>query len=204
MGVALPIASLALTAISTGVGFIGQMQQQQAQAQAASINQANLNYQAQVQRNNQAMADRQAQDAIQRGRVEEDKRRMLTQQQIGQQQARLAGQGTDLEGSPTDILGDTAATGELDALTIRSNAAREAWGYRVQATNYGADAALKTSSAANSSYSPNYMGAGASLLAGASNLGEKWWRFQQNNPSGYSLGADTLRTAGDRDLAGYY
>ncbi len=184
MGVeTIAIASMAMSALSTGVGFVGQMQQQQAQAQQAAINQANLNYQAQTARNNAALAERQAADAVQRGRVEEDKRRMLTQQQIGQQTARLAAQGTDLEGSPTDILGDTAATGELDALTIRSNAAREAYGYKLQGLNYNADATLKTASAANSSYSPNYLGAGASLLAGASNLGERWWRFQQNNPS---------------------
>lgn len=183
MGVeTIAIASMAMSALSTGVGFVGQMQQQQAQAQQAQINQANLNYQAQVQRNNAALAERQAADAVQRGRVEEDKRRMLTQQQIGQQTARLAAQGTDLEGSPTDILSDTAATGELDALTIRSNAAREAYGYKLQGLNYEADATLKTASAANSSYSPNYLGAGASLLAGASNLGEKWWKFQQNDP----------------------
>ena len=45
----------------------------------------------------------------------------------------MAANGVDLSsGSPLDILGDTAMYGELDALTIRSNAEREAYGYRVQ------------------------------------------------------------------------
>ena len=51
------------------------------------------------------------------------------------------------EGSFGDVLEQTAATGELDALTIRSNALREAWGHRVEAANYRyqADAAQKQS-----------------------------------------------------------
>lgn len=195
--------SLGVGAVGTGLSFVGQMSQQQAQQQAASAAQAQAVYQSQVARQNQELAQRQAADATQRGQVAEENRRRLTQQQIGQQTAALAGQGTDLEGSPTDILGDTAATGELDARTIRSNAAREAYGYTVQAQGFGSSAALETTRAMNSVYTPNYLGAGASLLSGASTLGDKWRKFQTNNPSGYSLGADTARTAGDRDLGGY-
>lgn len=183
MGVA-AIASMAFSAISTGMSVMGQMNQQQAQAQQGQVMAAQYRYQEQVQRQNQALMERQALDATQRGEAEELKRRMLTQQQIGTQTAGLAGQGTDLEGSPTSILGDTAAVGEYDALTIRSNAAREAYGYRLQGANYGNDATMLGVKAANSRYDPSYLGAGASLLAGASNLGEKWWRFQQNPTGG--------------------
>ena len=35
-----------------------------------------------------------------------------------------------------DFQGDPAAIGEQDALTIRANAARQAWGYKVEANNY--------------------------------------------------------------------
>jgi hypothetical protein len=38
-----------------------------------------------------------------------------------------------VSGTALDLLGDTAQIGEEDALTIRNNAAREAWGYRNQA-----------------------------------------------------------------------
>jgi hypothetical protein len=55
---------------------------------------------------------------------------------IGTQRAGFAGQNVDVgQGSPTDVQGDAAYLGELDALKIRNNAAREAWGYRVQAQN---------------------------------------------------------------------
>ena len=181
---AVTIASLALTAASTGLGVMGQISQQQAQQQAASANAAQAVYQSQVARQNEELMRRQAADATQRGQVAEENRRRLTAQQIGQQTAALAGQGTDLEGSPTDILGDTRAAGELDAQTIRANAAREAYGYQVQGLGYGSTATLEATRALNSTYTPNYLGAGASLLAGASTLGDKWHRFQQNAPDG--------------------
>lgn len=175
-------AALALTALSTVMSVVGQVGQQNAQAQAASANAAQARYQAQVAQQNQELMRRQEADALQRGQVAEENRRRLTAQQIGQQRAGLAAQGTDLEGSPTDILGDTAAAGELDARTVRANAAREAYGYKVQGLGYGNEAILQSTRAANSTYTPNYLGAGASLLAGASTLSDKWRRFQQNDP----------------------
>ena len=177
--------SLGASALSTGMGVVGMIGQQNAQAQAASAAQAQARYQAQVAEQNRELMRRQEADALQRGQVAEENRRRLTAQQIGQQTAGLAAQGTDFTGTETDILGDTAAAGELDARTIRANAAREAYGYQVQGLGYGNEASLQYTRAANSAYAPNYLGAGASLLAGASTLSDKWRRFQQNYPGGF-------------------
>ncbi|MCW5738195.1 MAG: hypothetical protein KIS73_29000, partial [Enhydrobacter sp.] len=76
-----------------------------------------------------------------------------------------------------DILGDTKRAGEQDALTIRHNAAREAWGYQVQGAGFGADATMRES------WSPSYLGAGTSLLMGASSIADKWRRFQTTDPT---------------------
>jgi hypothetical protein len=198
---AVALASLAFTAVGTAAGVMGQITQQNAQAQAASVNAAQARYQAQVAAQNMTLMDQQAADAKQRGQVAEENRRRLTQQQVGQQTAQLAAQGTDLEGSPLDILGDTRAAGELDARTIRGNALREAYGYQIQGLGYGNQSVLESTRAANSVYTPNYLGAGASLLAGASTLADKWRRFQ-TTPS-YYLSEDSARTANDRDLNGY-
>jgi hypothetical protein len=168
--------SLGLGALGTGASVLGQINQQSAAG-------AQQNYLAQLSRQRQQLADQQAQDALQRGQVAEQKQRDLTAQRIGTQTAALAAQGTDLEGSPTDILGDTARAGEQDALTIRNNAAREAWGYETQAAGSGADAALRES------YEPSYLGAGTSLLMGASSLADKWDRFMQTDPTGGGMGA---------------
>lgn len=164
------LGSLALAAVGTGATVYGQMSQQAAMG-------AQQGYLAQQSRQRQMLADQQAADAKQRGEVAVQKQRDITAQRIGTQQAALAAQGTDLAGSPTDILGDTARAGEQDALTIRSNAAREAWGYQVQGAGFGADASLR------SSFQPSYLGSGTSLLMGASSLSDKWSKFVQNNPS---------------------
>lgn len=185
-------ASLALAAAGTGLAVKGQMD-----GQAAAGAQAN--YMAQMDRQRQAVAKQQADDAIKRGQIAEQKQRDQTGQRIGTQTAALLSQGTDLEGSPTDILGDTARAGEQDALTIRANAVREAWGYEVQGAGFGANANL------NDSFRPSYLGAGASLLSGASSLAAKWRQFQWpdgspagsrgTGPSGYS--GNTWGSGGD-------
>lgn len=170
----LAIASMAIGAAGTGLSFVGQLNQQAAMG-------AQQSYLAQQARQRQAIAEWQARDATQRGEVAVDKQRAITAQRIGTQQATLAGQGTTLEGSPTDILGDTARAGEQDALTLRSNAAREAWGYKVQGAGFGADAAMRDT------FQPSYLGAGTSLLTGASSLAAKWDMFKRTNPGGGSL-----------------
>lgn len=176
--------SLGLSAAGTVASFAGQIRQQEAQQQQAAQAQAQAVYQSQIARQNQTLAQRQADDARQRGHVAEMNRRNLAKQQIGTQLAGLAAQGTDLEGSPIDILGDTAAAAEQDALTLRANAGREAYGYEVQAMGFGNEALLQNMKAANSTYTPNYLGAGASLLSGAGTLADKWKKFQddENTP----------------------
>ena len=174
------IISLGLSAAGTAAGFAGQLQQQQARQQAAAAAAAQAVYQSQVALQNQELMKRRADDALQRGRTAEENSRRLTQQRLGAQTAGLVAQGTDLEGSPTDILGDTAAAGEVDALTLRANAAREAYSHQVAAVGYGNTEVLETTRALNAAESPSYLGAGASLLLGASTLADKWRRFQMN------------------------
>ena len=53
----------------------------------------------------------------------------------GEARALAAASGVDPgAGSAGDIVALTKATGEIDALTIQSDAAREAWGHEAQAT----------------------------------------------------------------------
>ena len=178
----LAVAGLALSALSTGLGAVGVIGQQNAQAQAASAAQAQARYQAQVAQQNQELMRRQAADATQRGQLAEENRRRQTALQIGQQTAGLAAQGTDFTGTETDILGDTAAAGELDARTIRANAAREAYEHQIAGVSYGNAGILESTRARNATHQPNYLGAGASLLSGASTLADRWRRFQTGNP----------------------
>ena len=100
-------------------------------------------YQSAVANNNKIIADRAADDSIKRGAVEEQRKRQDIELLKGKQIAGFAGSGTDLSsGSVFDVVGETAALGELDALTIRSNYARESYEKRVQGMNYGAQGLL--------------------------------------------------------------
>lgn len=86
---------------------------------------------------NAQIARYQAEDAIKRGDVAAERRLTQSQQVMGAQRAALASQGVDVNsGSAAEAQASTAYLGELDAVTIRNNAAREAWGYQVQAGDY--------------------------------------------------------------------
>lgn len=162
--------SIMLTLGSSIIGAAGQMQQAQAQASAAKYN-------AKVNEMNAQLAERRAKDALERGRAEEQRKRLEVQQLLGKQRAAMAANGVDLSfGSPLDTIVDTAVMGELDALTVRSNAYREAYDYRVQAVNQRAGATLNRMEA-RSATTGGYLGAMGTLLGGA---GKAWGAYKQS------------------------
>ena len=155
------MVSIGVAMASAAVSAVGAVEQGQAQQQQAK-------YQAAVARNNQTIAQQNAQDALDRGAEQEQEQRKKTQLLIGQQRASLAAQGADLSsGNSLDLVSDIAGTGELDALTIRRNAQLEARQYQVQGMNYQADSQLQLLGGQNALTS-SYFDAGSSLLGGAS------------------------------------
>lgn len=170
---------MALTIGSTIMGAAGQIQQGQATAAAN-------NYNAKVAEMNAEISDRRAKDALERGALEEQKKRRENQQILGKQQAAMAANGVDLTfGSPLDVLVDTAVLGELDALTIRTNTNREEYDYRLQAANQRAGAEMNRG-AAKSALTGSYMGAAGTVLTGA---GKAYGQY-----SGSSFGSSPSRT----------
>ena len=164
--------SIAASVAGAGVSIIGQGQQ-------AAAQRASLEYQAAVARNNQILAERQAADAEERGKVAERNQRIKSQQLIGRQRAVLASNGVLVDdGSALDITSDTAALGEQDALTIRSNAEREALGFRTQGMNFGAQAGLNSMQAANTSATMGQIGTALSTVGA---VADRWYRYQ--NPT---------------------
>src|SRR5437667_859900 len=89
---------------------------------------------AQVHDFNAAALEGQSKDAVQRGKEQEDLFRKQIKGVIGSQRASYASQDLDISsGSPLEVQQDTARQGEMDALTMRANSSREAWGYTVAA-----------------------------------------------------------------------
>lgn len=145
---ALLVASVAGTAMTA----YGQMQQADAADKAAKYN--------------AEVADMQAKDAINRGNIEAEKQRLKAQQVAGAQRAAMGASGAQVDsGSFSNILLDTATTGEKDAQTIRTNAMRQAWGLESQA-----EIDLYQGKQAKSA---GYMAAGGTLLTGASSTANR-------------------------------
>lgn len=128
---------------------------------------------ARVQELNAQMAEQQARDAITRGDKAAGASRLKSRQFKGSQRAALAANGVDLGfGSALNMLNDTDLFGEIDAETIRDNAAREAWAIRQQAAGLRVDASTYRLRAANES---PLLAASTSLLTSAGRVADRWY-----------------------------
>jgi len=165
------IISLIATGAGTAVTVAGQYQAgQQAKAQA--------NYRAAVARNNATIAGYKAEDVRRRGEIEAEKQGRETARLIGRQKAVLAGGGVTVgQDSAGQLVRDTAALGRLDALTIQSNAEREALGFETRGVNFESEARLQGLVGENA-VSSSYLKAGASLLSGVGSVAGKWYNYK--------------------------
>ena len=124
---------------------------------------AQQKYQGQVAANNVKIANQKAEDALVRGELDERKHRVQIAAMMGEQRGGAAARGVLVdEGSALDQVADTAAIGELEALTIRSNAEREALGFRQQAAAFAGEEAFLGSSAKSLQSTSLLAGLGAS------------------------------------------
>jgi hypothetical protein len=122
---------------STALSASSQIKSGNAAKRAGEAERDAANSQADLADYNASVADIQAQDALERGADEESRFRSGVRAMIGAQRTQFAASGVDVGfGTAVDVQGDTAYQGELDALQIRTNAGREAWGYKVEATDY--------------------------------------------------------------------
>lgn len=168
----LALASLAASAVGAAASAAGAEQQGKA-------NSAMYAYQAQVAQNNQVIANQLAAQATQAGEANVDTKRLQTAGVIGSELAAQGASGLDVnKGSNVDVRSSAAELGELDALTIRNNAARTAYGYQVQGLNYGAQASLNTAGS-QSALTAGNLQAFTSLAGGAGSVSEKFLRFNQ-------------------------
>lgn len=105
-----------------------------------SINNATYNI-------NKELLEMKADDAIERGEQTLKRYRKSVKQIIGRQRANLAAQGIDLEsGSALQIQEDTQMIAAMDELTIRNNAWKESWGYKMDSINLAGQHSFNNSS----------------------------------------------------------
>lgn len=183
-----------MTVLSVGSAILGaagtMMQARQSSGQAS--------YQAAVAKNNAVLARRNAEVAIQAGDVREQAKRRETAGIIGAQRAAYAAHGVDVNvGSPVDVQASTAELGELDALTIRNNAQREAYGYKIQEGNASAESGLFGDQASGDMLA-GWVGSIGSLMGDASSVGDKWLKYQGAGGAG---GSPMLAGVGSQGLS---
>ena len=156
--------------------------------QQSSFQSKNLKMQGKFQESqnnfNADMADIQAEDAVKRGDNEAVKLLQQANGIKGQQRVTAATNGVDVSsGSALDVQRDTEALSALDAIQIRNNAWREAFGYKVQAVQsrqQGTYASLAARNAANATIATGGMQA---LSYGAQAYGE----YQKAHPKSTKL-----------------
>lgn len=179
--------SLAFSAVSTIVGFLGQRQEGKNQQAYNDYNAAISRNNAIIAENNRVFALGLANDARDRGAADAATFSAKVRRLKGQQIAVLAANGVLVEvGSALDITQETTTIGQLDALTIRSNAEREALGFDQQASNFGAQAGqfeaganLQTLAGQNAVSTANTR-ALSGLLSGAGSVASKWYNFNSS------------------------
>jgi hypothetical protein len=157
-------AFTALSAVGTAVQTIGVIRQSRAASGQAA-------FKAGIARNNAIIAENNAQIALQKGEADVADKKRETRQRIGLQRAQLAAAGFSVsEGSSIDILGDTAALGELDVLRIDTDAKNRAANFRGQSANFQAESDLGRLAVKSKKKAGN-LKAASSLISGASKTG---------------------------------
>lgn len=134
--------------------------------------------QALVAENNAQLATWQAMDALYRGQVEENRSRLNTAGLKGAQRAAIGASGVTMDSdSAVRLMTDTDILGEIDAGTVRDNAAREAWALRAQAqdSKNRAEILRRATVPVPDSTSSAVIG---SLLSGAGNVAQSWYRWK--------------------------
>lgn len=145
---ALAIASLSLAAIGTGVAVYGQME-------AAKSAKEMGEYNAKLAENQAAQVDMEARESVRRRR--EQNRRFMAMQRTA-----YAKSGVTIEGTPLEVMAETAGILELEALDASRQASQQSMALRGQAA-YDRRVGSTQARAA-------YIGAGASLLSGVAGM----------------------------------
>lgn len=151
------------SALGTAASVAGTLASAQAQADAA-------NAQAQQDENNAIIAQRNAEDARNRGIVAQQDIQQRTKARLGMQKNALSEKNIAVgSGSALDVLGDTAMFGKLDELTTGANFEREAIAAETQAYNYKAQAGID-SMKADAALTAGGISAFSTALGGVANI----------------------------------
>lgn len=182
------VAATAGTSISAGTAAAGLSTFQELSLGASALsglgslasgmaNEKSAKYNAAIAANNAQIASQNATTSMQEGEANAAAASMASKAKIGGILANQGASGVDVNsGSSVDTRSSAAENGELNAINIRSQAARTAYGYETSGVNDKAEQSMDESQAA---YAPiaGAIGAGTSLLSGAASVNSPWASF---------------------------
>lgn len=155
---AMQTASLVATVAGTAVSAYGAYHQSKTAKKIAGAN--------------AEAADEAAKATLRRGEKDAMELQRRASQIKGQQRSMMAARGLDLtEGTAAQLQDEVDFFGATDAAQIRTNARRDAYGYRTQGANFRAEAG---------GYSPGLL-ASASLLNSGGMVADRWLRYSGGN-----------------------
>lgn len=157
-------------------------------------------YKARVAANNAAIAEANAKYAEQKGVAKEGVVREKGAQVLGEQRAQISANGIDAgSGSAVRLQSDVGRVTEVEALSVRDAAAREAYGWRAKELAYKTDEQLNTWKIEQDKNRAliGYWGAG---LGGSGGYSSRWDNWSASSSSGGS--ASGWGDAGSGSAAG--
>lgn len=146
------------------------------------------NAQKRIAMQNAEIAERNASLTAAAGEGQAERFGMRAKAQAGAIKTAQAASGVDVNsGSAEDVQTSQRAISMFDTMTIKSNAAREAFGFKVQAKNFRNEAAIAKAKA-NQAMVGASINAFSSLVGGASQASSAYSSFENAAASGESTG----------------
>lgn len=168
------IPMIALAVGAAAVQGVSAYEQGQAASKASAYN-------AKIAANNAQIATQNAQYAGAEGEANTAAAELKNRAQVGAIKTAQAANGVDVNsGSAVNVRSSQAELGELNALNIRANAARQAYGYETQSMSATAQQQLDTSASQNEN-TESYLAGAGSFLGSASSAANFAKYSSQNN-----------------------
>jgi hypothetical protein len=159
---------------SMGAGIMGSVLGAYGAMEQGDAQKAAYMYNAHVAVNNSKAAAMKAQLAGEAGAAQAEAKGMQGKAELGAIKSGQSASGLDVNtGSAVAVRQSAKELNILDTQTVRSNAAREAYGYQVQKANFLAEAGLDKYEG-QQAQTAGYINAGSTMLGGAGNAMDQY------------------------------
>ena len=192
-----------LTWVTIGATVIGGATAAYGAAAKGSADQAMYGYQAGVAQLNEKIAKQNADYTREAGGTVALQSGLRTGQQVGQQKVAQSASGIDVNtGSAAKVRADTLELGQQDQSTIRTNYAKKAYGYEVEAATKQAEAGADLVAGSEAKKASN-INVATSILGTVSSVSSKWMQANQAG-IGAGSGSGNIKLFNEnQDVVGY-